>query len=283
LKTTLSNTNITIQIKHLGAELCSLSNAANHQFIWEGNPSFWGKHSPILFPIVGALKNNSYTYNQATYSLSRHGFARDMNFELIKKTNDSATFSLASTAETLAKYPFEFELQISYKLIENSVVIGYHVFNHGSLPMPFSIGAHPAFALPNNFEEYQLEFETNEVLESCVLEENLISDKKIPVVLNEKNLNLKYELFENDALIFKSIQSKSLVLKHLNNPVLKIKYQDFPDLGIWTMVNAPFICLEPWFGFSDGLDAGGTIFEKEGISVLDANQQFESSYSIEVF
>ncbi|MDQ5929157.1 MAG: hypothetical protein QG594_935 [Bacteroidota bacterium] len=101
--------------------------------------------------------------------------------------------------------------------------------------------------------------------------------------MNEKKLNLKYELFENDALIFKSIQSKSLVLKHLNNPVLKIKYQDFPDLGIWTMVNAPFICLEPWFGFSDGLDAAGTIFEKEGISVLDANQQFESSYSIEVF
>ena len=283
MKTTVSNGFISIQIKHLGAELCSLTNDALQEFIWEGNPSFWGKHSPILFPIVGALKNNSYLYNDKSYSLTRHGFARDMVFELITKTDDSATFSLVFTQETLAKYPFEFELQISYTLVEKKVIVGYHVFNHGQSLMPFSIGAHPAFALPNNFEDYQLEFETDAVLESYVLEENLVSNQKNRIALQDKNLPLNYELFKNDALIFKSVRSKSLVLKHQKTPVLKISYADFPDLGIWTMANAPFICLEPWFGFSDGLEGSENIFEKEGIQVLKANEKFESAYSIEVF
>ena len=283
MKTTVSNAFISIQIKHLGAELCSLTNASNVEFIWEGNPSFWGKHSPILFPIVGALKNNSYLCNDKSYSLTRHGFARDMVFELITKTDDSATFSLVFTEETLAKYPFEFELQISYTLVEKKVIVGYHVLNHGQSLMPFSIGAHPAFALPNNFEDYQLEFETDAVLESYVLEENLVSNQKNRIALQDKNLLLNYELFKNDALIFKSVRSKSLVLKHQKTPVLKISYADFPDLGIWTMANAPFICLEPWFGFSDGLEGSENIFEKEGIQVLKANEKFESAYSIEVF
>ena len=106
-------------IKHHGAELCSLKNKENREFIWEGNPEFWGKHSPVLFPIVGTLKNNSYSYNNIEYHLSRHGFARDMDFELIEKTENSATFAIQSSEETLKVYPFEFELQIIYKFEEN--------------------------------------------------------------------------------------------------------------------------------------------------------------------
>ena len=146
MTTTIKNGNLSAEIKHFGAELISLKTNQNKEYIWEGNPEFWGKHSPILFPIVGTLKDNSFYYNGMEYHLSRHGFARDMEFELIDVTQNSATFSIQSSEETLKVYPFEFELQLIYTLEENNLSIAYKVINKGKSTMPFSIGAHPAFS-----------------------------------------------------------------------------------------------------------------------------------------
>ena len=282
MTTTISNSNLTAQIKHAGAELCSLKNNENKEFMWNGNPQFWGKHSPILFPVVGTLKNNSYSYNGKEYQLTRHGFARDMAFEVVQKTKNSVVFSLNSTEETKKMYPFEFELQIIYTLIENSLHVEYKVINKGTAPMPFSIGAHPAFSLEGNFENYSLEFEKDENLDYYLLENDLISNKKKQLELKNKKIDLNYKLFENDALIFKSLESNSLTILENSKPFLKVSFEDFPSLGIWTKKDAPFLCIEPWFGYSDTEENFGNLFEKEGIQILKENDSFDSKYSIEI-
>jgi galactose mutarotase-like enzyme len=282
LITTIKNSNLTAVIKHFGAELYSLKDNSNTEYIWGGNPEFWGKHSPILFPIVGTLKNNSYQYNDTEYRLSRHGFAREMNFELIDQQENSATFSLTSSDETLKKYPFDFELHLIYTLEDTSLKIEYKVINKGESKMPFSIGAHPAFDLPNNFENYSLEFEKEEPLKFHLLEDGLISNATEEIQLHKKQLHLNHKLFENDALVFKKLTSKSIAILENSKPILKVSYKDFPDLGIWTPPNAPFICIEPWFGYSDTVDTFGNLFEKEGIQILDKNATFNSAFSIEI-
>ncbi|OUL60283.1 aldose 1-epimerase family protein [Flavobacterium sp. AJR] len=282
MTTIISNSKLTASIKHAGAELFSLKNNDNKEFIWEGNPDFWGKHSPVLFPIVGTLKNNTYTVNDISYHLPRHGFARDIEFNLVSKTDESAIFSIQSNAESLKVYPFEFELQIIYTLIDSQLDIQYKVINKDDSKMPFSIGAHPAIALPGNFENYALEFEKQESLKYSLLENDLISNKTKQLETKENQIELNYQLFENDALIFKSLESNSLTILENNKPYIKVDFADFPSLGIWTKENAPFICIEPWFGYSDTPENTGNLFEKEGIVTLDANQTFNSKFSIEI-
>lgn len=282
MTTTISNSNLTAKIKHLGAELFSLKSDQNKEYIWEGNPAFWGKHSPILFPIVGTLKNNSYSINNEKYQLNRHGFAREMEFELLEKTDDSATFSLVSTINTKKVYPFDFELQISYSLEGNKLNIDYKVINKNDIIMPFAIGAHPAFALIGNFEEYSLEFQQDEVLKYHLLEEGLISNQTNELQLDKKQLGLNYKQFEKDALVFKTLKSKSITILNNTNPILKVNFNDFPNLGIWTVVNAPFLCIEPWFGYSDTTEEYDDFSKKEGIQLLKKRDTFESNYSIEI-
>lgn len=280
--TTISNSILSASIKHSGAELFSLKDNQDKEYIWEGNPDFWGKHSPVLFPIVGTLKDNTYTINGKEYQLPRHGFARDMDFQLIEKTENSAVFSLKSDAETLKKYPFEFELQLIYTLENSTLNIGYKVINNSKTKMPFSIGAHPAIALPEEFENYAFEFEKEEVLKYYILENDLISNKTENLETTENLIPLNYKLFGNDALIFKSLESNSLTILENSKPYIKFDFKDFPSLGIWTKDQAPFVCIEPWLGYSDTAENSGDLYEKEGILVLDTNQTFNSQFSITV-
>ncbi len=251
--------------------------------MWNADPDYWPKHSPVLFPIVGSLKNDSYTFNEKDYHLPRHGFARDREFELIEKTEVSATFSLSYDEETLQKYPFKFELQIIYKLEENKLNIAYKVINKEATQIPFSIGAHPAFALPEKFSNYSIQFEKKEKLEYSLLEDGLISNKKESLETLNNTVNLNYKLFENDALVFKTLESNSITILENSKPYIKVDFRDFPNLGIWTKENAPFICIEPWFGYSDTPEKSGDLFKKEGILILEANQSFYTSFNIEIF
>lgn len=283
MTTTISNAFLTAKINHKGAELFSLqANDTKKEYIWEGNSEFWGKHSPVLFPIVGTLKNNSFQIEDTKYQLPRHGFARDMTFEVIDKTENSVIFSIQSSAETLKVYPFKFELQIIYALEAKKLNITYKVINKNQSKLPFSIGAHPAFALEGNFEEYKLEFEKNEDLVYHLLENDLISAATKTVEKQDNSVPLNYRLFENDALIFKSLESKKLTISKNKIPFLKVNFQGFPHLGIWTKKDAPFLCIEPWYGYSDTNEATGNLFEKEGIQTIDANAIFSSKFAIEI-
>ena len=282
MKTELKNSHLTATINHKGAELISLKNANHKEYIWDGNPDYWGKHSPILFPIVGTLKNNTYTHNGNSYHLPRHGFARDMSFELIEQTTNSITFSLASSYETKLVYPFDFDLQIKYTLEEKKLVIGYKIINKDVVTIPFSIGAHPAFALPKNFEDYNLLFDKTEDLTVYTLENDLISDTVFTLEMDKNKLPLSYPLFENDALIIKKLQSKSITVLENETPLLKVQFDDFKNLGLWTKNNAPFICIEPWLGYSDTIHSKGIIEDKEGIQSVETKNSFDCSFYIEI-
>lgn len=265
----------------LGAELISLQ-SESAAYIWNGNPEFWGKHSPVLFPIVGALKEDAYFLAGKEYQLPRHGFAREKQFEIIEKTENRIIFSLKNDAETRKVYPFYFELKIEYTLVEKSLEVNYWVQNNSDDKMYFSIGGHPAFQLSNNFDDYSLLFETQNELHFSLLKNNLLSEKTVLLPLKNNCLPLDYALFEKDALVFRNHKIKSITIQKNTIDLLTVHFEQFPDLGIWTKVNAPFICIEPWFGYADTVSANQNIADKDGIQVLEANQLFSVSYQIEV-
>ena len=280
--TSISNEYLSATINQSGAELISLKNNDRKEMMWDANPMHWNKCSPVLFPIVGTLKNNYYVYKGATYNLPRHGFARDMPFELIEKEVDCVTFSLKHSDETLLKYPFEFELQIKYTLEGNKLNIGYRVVNHNTVSLPFSIGGHPAFALKNNIESYSLEFESDSET-YYTLEDGLLTNKTKTIELQNKKLPLTYSLFENDGLVFKHIKSKSVTILEDESPVVKLHFSEFPSLGIWTKADAGFICIEPWQGYSDTADSRGDLYIKEGMVLLESGETYSSGFDIEVY
>ncbi len=279
----IQNNELIAEFNSKGAELQSLKSCRSQRdYIWEGNPEIWGKHAPILFPIVGTLKENQYHYKNKIYASPRHGFARDMVFEVISVSLHSVVFSLKANAQTKEIYPFDFELQIDYSLIKNNLEINYHVINHDCERMPFSIGGHPAFATPKNFDSYSLEFEESENLESYTLENDLLSNTTVTIPINDRKLPLTYRLFEKDALIFKKLNSKRISLLEENEPILHFHFENFKNFGIWTKINAPFICLEPWLGYSDLAASDGNIENKEGILFLEAGKTFKCCYRIEI-
>ena len=200
---------------------------------------------------------------------------------LIKsKTSKEILFSLQADASSKKAYPFNFELQLKYVLIGFDLKITYTVVNLDSKIIPFSIGAHPAFALSKNINQYSLLFEVQEVLKSFTLQNDLASDNFFEIELKNRILPLNYNLFANDALLFKTIKSKKIILLENDVPQVSIAFSDFKNLGIWTKLNAPFICLEPWLGYSDIVNHNQNIFEKEGIQIVKENCTFECSLII---
>ena len=279
--TALKNDFISITVNSKGAELTSLK-IAKKEYIWNGDAEFWGKHSPVLFPIVGTLKNNTYSFENKNYQLSRHGFARDLEFEVKKNTTNCMIFSLMANDKTLENYPFDFELQIKYTLQEKKLLIAYKVFNKSDKKMPFSIGAHPAFALPDGFENYSLAFSDAENPEYYLLEKGLIGDQTQTLYIKDKILPIEYKTFEKDALVFKKLKSTAITILENSNPYIKVDFSNFPNLGLWTVQDADFICIEPWFGYSDTTNSTGNILEKEGIIIVDKNESFNTEFSIEI-
>ncbi len=283
MKTILTHNGYSVTINHKGAELSSYKNPQDKEFIWQANPEFWAKHSPVLFPIVGSLKNDRYSYKNKEYQMSRHGFARDNEFTLTHHSENQAVFLYKFDAQTLKSYPFEFVLQINYKLVENKLSIGYSVGNEGTSKMPFALGAHPAFSFDGPIEQYSLDFGEQQNLKVSTLEKGLLSDKITIRELNRGSLNLDYSIFSNDALILKNVPAKQLTLKKQGKAVVKLDYEGFPHLGLWTMNNAPFICIEPWYGYSDSVSANGNLLEKESMLLLEPQAVFNTNFTIEVF
>ena len=278
---TISNSQLSATINTLGAELISLVKN-NKNYIWQVDETYWNKTSPILFPIVGRLKNDSYTYNGETYELPRHGFARNMEFSFDKRSEHQVIFELNETEETKQNYPFDFKLLMAYTLMDNELVIEYFVRNQSDEVLPFSIGAHPAFAIKGNFEDYSLQFNKEDIFETNHLENESFNEKTTLVETENNAISLNYVLFEKDALVFKHLHSNEVVLKHQNQNVLKVNYDNFPYLGIWTKPNAPFLCIEPWCGLADNANHNGNIEEKEGINLLQPQEVFSRTIKIEL-
>lgn len=284
---TLENEFLKVGIELKGAELISVfSKKQNHEYMWQADPRFWAKTSPVLFPIVGGLINDNYFFDDQQYQMSKHGFARDQFFNCISETNEDAIFSLEDTDQTRDKYPFAFTLKIVYKLQNSKLSVSYIITNKGDKNMPYSIGAHPAFALEDeSYNSYSLTFDKNETLEIWPL--NIDGTvKTTPLLLQDDGMriSLKKELFYNDALVFKNLNSETIRLSS-NETQRGLVYNiaEFPYLGIWAAKDAPFVCIEPWCGIADHENHNRDIMTKEGIMILEPSKTDTKTWWVEFF
>ena len=287
---TLENDLLTAIIAEDGAELISLKNKKTGvEYIWQGDPTFWGRHAPVLFPFVGRLKEDQYTYNQQTYPMGQHGFARDQVFEVLEHGAAFVSLSLKSSPKTKKVYPFDFELVLTYQLIGTELTVGYQVSNIGTEDLLFSIGGHPAFNVPLEqhlaFEDYYLSIEPKMARVQIPLSGPYADLEHKTLGQTIADFDLKRGLFENDALIYETPGETSFTIKSEKGAhSITLKYEDIPLVGIWSPshIEAPFVCIEPWWGLADAVDASGRLQDKYGINRLPVGDLFKTSYTIAV-
>ena len=284
---TLRNQKYELKVSDHGAEIRSIKKLGK-ELMWQADPAFWGRTSPVLFPLVGNFYGKEFHYEGRSYSMSQHGFARDCDFRLINASEKELLFELTSDEDTLAKYPFEFILQIGYHLDQNGVRVSWIVKNPSDRELLFSIGGHPGFIC--NLDQSRMAFYKNGAPVSGKLLSNVIaadgsgclSDSIDEYALENGQLQLSKELFDKDALIIEDRQADEAVLLNSDGEELVRVSFDAPLFGIWSPVgkNAPFVCIEPWYGRCDRVGFKKDLSEREYGNRLNPGEKFEVSYTI---
>lgn len=293
---TLKNNHLTIAVKEHGAELSSIQ-CGGREYLWQADPAYWKRHSPVLFPIVGSVWNGVYRVGGKEYQLGQHGFARDMDFRLLSESSDTLMFVLESSEETLQKYPFPFRLEVGYRLHDKSIDVIWRVHNPSAQEMFFQIGAHPAFYWPSSQvgddagkpEEYgYFQFDTQKevLVKSVIVDKGCVDPAQSAEVRLMDNglLPLSPATFQRDALVIEHDQIHRVTLLDVNrNPYLALSF-DAPLVGLWSPPgkNAPFVCIEPWYGRCDRVNFEGEYAEKDWIQKLAPGATFEASYTITI-
>ncbi len=281
-----------IQSKKAGAELTSIQyNGKEMLFqgakVLDSNGNiYWKRQAPILFPIVGQLKNSQTQIEDKTYEMSQHGFARDMDFEEISKTENEHHYMLKYNEETLKKYPYKFELHVIYEIIGDTLIVTYKVKNIDDKTIYFGLGGHPAFNCNYSSGEYEIAFLENEdKIEFLKLKNGLIDTEKAQNILQDNKICLKEDTFDNDAVIMKNIKSNKVVLQNheTNQKILEFDFTGFLYLALWSKKEAPFVCIEPWQNTADRIDSIQIYKNKENIIKLEKDKEFECKYSIKFF
>ena len=289
-KRCIENEILKITINDDGAELVEILNKrTNRSVLWNGDPKFWKRHAPILFPSVGAHVNGEYRHKGKVYPMTQHGFARDMTFECIKESPYEITHMLVDTDKTREIYPFNFNLQVTHRLEGDNLVVVWRVENTGEEEMPFTIGGHPAFALDEGTkkEDYILDFPGKEELSYLLVDP--VEGHPYPDQIHEMKLDngiskLDDEFFAHDARIFDGAQFDEVVIKRKDGtPLVALSAPGFPNFGIWSKPDAPFICLEPWIGRTDNAGFNGELMEKPGILVAGPGDVLNAAYTIVVY
>ena len=285
---TIKNKFLQVSVKETGAELCSIKSVnSGKEYVWQANPEVWSSHAPNLFPVIGCLKDGGFLYQEQEYKCPKHGFVRNnKNVKLVERTENSLTFRLLYSEDSLKIYPFKFEFNIKYSLEENKLNVEHMIVNKGDNTMLFSLGGHPGFNCPINanesYSDYFLEFQEAETAETWRVQENgLIGKETVPVFDEPKIINLHPHLFDEDALIFKNLNSKKVSLKsRKSKQVLSMIFNDFPYLGIWAKPKADYVCIEPWIGIADSVDTDRNFETKEGLVLLGSKQSTTAIYTI---
>lgn len=290
MKYFIESESLKVEVNSIGMELSSIrSKSSGQEFLWQGDPTYWTGQAPVLFPIIGMLKNGEMRYEGETYAIPKHGIIRNSSKPtLIESGSDFLRFGTSWDKETLKHYPFKFKLEIHFLLKGKTLQIQHHISNEGDGPMFYSIGGHPAFNCPllknEKYEEYFLEFEEQETDSTSVIDPSgLISLEEKPFLNQEKTIALHSYLFDQDALVFKNLKSRKVTLNHQKQgQILEVGFKDFNYLGIWAKPGAPFVCIEPWLGIADSVDSNQKFTEKEGILKLESGQVDKKCYSITI-
>lgn len=278
----IENDELCVRVKEFGAELTSLYCKSNHtEYLWQGDPAVWSGQSPILFPIIGRLKNDLYTIGGKEFSMPKHGLARKRPFCVTEQKENTMTFTQTDDENTLLQYPFHYRLSVRFSLSGRKLTVAHIVENINNQDMYFSIGAHPAFTCQIGDV---LSFEQKETLQTQMLDlkESLRLPEKKPVLDNARDIVITADLFDKDSLIFTGYRSKSLTL-HADGGKRNIHFCfESPYLGIWAKPGAPYVCLEPWCGVNDAWNSDGIFEKKEGIICLPAGKTYTMTWSAEL-
>jgi galactose mutarotase-like enzyme len=280
---------ILVEASTKGAELLSIKGAGGLEYLWQGDPAFWPRRSPLLFPIVGALPGGSYVYAGKSYSLGNHGFVRDLEFSLKHEGSDSLLYELFSDDSSLALYPFRFELAVSYAVQGPILEVGYEVTNADDKRMPFSIGAHPAFRAPlmpgERREDFDLVFEKSETVDRHYLNsDNLLTGESEGFLRGSSGVPVTNFLFDRGAIVLKDHVSRRVTLKsRVSGRFVELRFPDFPQLGIWSPKgDCPFVCIEPWFGVMALAGSPQDLERKEAVLFLDPGDTFAAAFTIRI-
>lgn len=285
---TIQNEQLRVVVSPHGAELQSIKNAKGHEYLWQADPKYWGRHSPILFPVVGTLWNGTAHFGNTDTHMGRHGFARDMDFELIAKGDEQVVFALHDNEETRTKYPCHFNLAVSYKLKGNTLKVTWHVENTDDKPIAFQIGGHPAFNLPevtaNDAMHGRLQLDNTAPIRRFIDHNSgcLDASRHETVDTEDGLLAFNEDTFKNDALIFDHSQLHQVALLNPDDtPAVVVSFKS-PAVGIWSPYgkNAPFICIEPWYGVTDLVDYDGNFADRYLTNSLLPGSSFMSQYTI---
>lgn len=286
----LENEFLCVEIAEMGAEVTRIyDKTEDNEILWEGNPVYWKRHSPVLFPNVGKTYKNRVLINGTQYPTSQHGFARDNVFTCIEAANEKASFMLRSSEETKEVYPFDFELHINYKLNKKELTVEWQVKNCGDETMYFTIGGHPAFRFAKPEEtkaDYILKIPGKEKIEYVLIDISCGCanvDKVHTLQLSEETYPLSDEMFANDALVVDNGQIEEAWLCHKDGtPYVGVRSEGFPNYGIWSVEGAPFVCLEPWMGRCDNAGFNAELSEKPNVNKVEAGEKFIKDYTIVV-
>lgn len=285
----ISNDKITIQIDSMGAELKSLKDVASgREYMWNADPKYWKRSSPVLFPLVGGLQDGVYRLDSKEYPMGQHGFARDMEFKLKSQVAHEIWFVLESDSETLNKYPYPFKLELGYELSDKTLIVKWRVKNPAKERMYFAIGGHPAFLCPiedgTKQSDYKIRFDAGEQVISSCLENGLLNGQTTTYALRDGILPVTEHLFDGDALVIEHDQAHRVSLvKPDGMDYLTVEF-DAPLFGIWSAPKkqAPFICIEPWYGRCDRAGYEGDWKDREWMQTLEAGETFEAAYRVTV-
>lgn len=290
---TLHNDFLTVTASPAGAELTSVkNNLTGVEYLWQADPKVWKRHAPVLFPIVGKLQNDAYTFEGKTYHMTQHGFARDREFDVLAQSETQVSFVLRDDDETRAMYPFAFELVITYTLDNNLVHVDYQVTNPDTKQvMYFAIGAHPGFNIPvtddTKFTDYYMSFEPKK----SRVQIPLVAGKGIDyahrtLAATDVNQALNHEFFKDDAVIYElNGRTKFSIVSDKTKHGVSLSVSDAPFMGVWSPypTTGDFVCIEPWWGIADTIEHKGDFTDKLGINTLEPGAQITHSYSISIF
>ncbi|MBP9152281.1 MAG: aldose 1-epimerase family protein [Flavobacteriales bacterium] len=285
----LENDQLWVGINTLGAELQSLIDKRDGvQHMWSADPKFWPRQAPILFPCVGESKGGKISVGGIEYPIVRHGFARYEQFSVVENSEEKVVFELRNNEVTKQHFPFEFALRIGYELKGAKIIQSFEVVNFGDSELGFQIGGHPAFAVPFNkgekYDEYEVVFDSAQTLERHLLTDAGIFSGETRSFLTKKDrFGLFYDLFKEDALVFKNIASKQVWIQHKNGGKrLQVDYEGFSHLGIWSVPGADYVCIEPWIGCADMANQPSDFFKKDSIVRLKPQESFKAAFTISV-
>lgn len=267
----IENDRFRVGAKDIGAELTSFADNGE-ELLWQGDTAIWSGQSPLLFPVVGRLREDTYCLGEKTYNIPKHGFVRKSAFQLESASRGEMTFLFTESPETLSCFPFPFELRVHYYFTEGGFVMEHRVKNTGDATMYFSIGAHPGFQCEMGDKVVMDEIETAAAFRLNA--DGLRAAEKTPVFDHSSEVVVTPDVFAADALIFDGLNSRGCTLERANGRRIHVDFGGAPCLGLWAKPGAPYVCIEPWYGIDDMHDADHDFTKKERILTLESGKEF---------